>query len=253
MLEHLSICCAYYRNPAMLREHHRVLSSYPSAIRERVTLIVGDDGSPEGDGAAEALEGRFKRLILELQLDIRVYRLLRHVPWGSKGARNTAVWEAPDGWCLVTDIDHVLMPNDAGRLFGKNLDPSCYYILGRRRADTGEEYHPHPNSYLLTRSLYWERVGGCNEDWDGFYGTDGPFRSRINSLAKRVEMPDVKLTVYNLGGEDIGGIEGAACRDYGRKGSRFHTRMNPELVAKIDRDRLTRPERPLRREYERVL
>lgn len=245
MLEHLSICMAYYKHPAMMREHQRVWALWPEELRSRLTVCIGDDGSPAGDTAAEAA-------LEPAGYELKIYKLLTHIPWGSKGSRNTAVWNASEGWCLVTDFDHALMPEDAEALFEQTLDPESYYILGRRKPD-GVIYHGHPNSYLLTRSMYWDKVGGAAEDFDGYYGTDSPFRSRIATVGKRVEVPDIRLTVYNLGGEDIGDVKGAATTDYGRKNSRWHTRLNPELVRKINNDRLKRPERPLRREYERVL
>jgi hypothetical protein len=245
MPDRLSICMPYFRNPNMMREHQRVWALWPEDLRARLTVCIGDDGSPDGDTAGEAA-------VEPDGYELRIYKLLKHIPWGSKGARNTAIWNAPEGWCLATDIDHCLDADEAEKLFDLELDEDCYYILGRKKPD-GVVYHSHPNSYLLTRSMYWDKAGGANEDFDGWYGTDNPLRSRLEKVGKRVEMPDVKLTVLNLNGEDIGDVKGAATTDYGRKHSRWHTRLNPELVRKIDRDRLKRPERPLRREYERVL
>lgn len=243
-MKQLTICLSYYENPLMLQHQQRVLEKYPDHIRLGIKLIVADDGSTEKSAHAAALDPYGYRL--------EVYRIKQHIPWGQKGARNLATWHAPEGWLLATDIDHVLFPDATEKLWQRELDPDCYYIPARRKPD-GEPYHAHPNTYLMTRKMFWDDVGGTNEDLDGYYGTDGPFRSRLERIGKRVELHDVPLTVYNLGGEDIGGIPGAACSHHGRKGSEFHTRSHPGLRVMIDRIRHVRPTNSLRREWERMI
>jgi hypothetical protein len=240
----LSICLSYYENPAMLQEQQRQIEQYPLDIRYRVTLVIGDDGSTERPAHKAALQ--------PWDYDLQVYRIREHVPWGQKGARNLATFHAPEGWMLVTDIDHVLAGDAAATLWTKELDPECYYIPARRKVD-GTSWRPHPNTYLITRKLFWDDVGGCNEDLDGWYGTDSPFRERVALYGRRMELHDVPLTVYNLGGEDIGGIPGAATRAHGRKGSEFHVKRNNEIRALVERDRLLRPPNPLRRPWERMI
>ena len=43
---------------------------------------------------------------------------------------------------------------------------------------------PHPNSFVVTRDLYWQ-IGGYDEDYCGLYGTDRLFRERAFSIGHR--------------------------------------------------------------------
>ena len=45
----------------------------------------------------------------------------------------------------------------------------------------GKTPKPHPNTFAMSR-LIWDRVGGYDEDFCGFYGTDSMFRSRLGEI-----------------------------------------------------------------------
>jgi hypothetical protein len=240
VISRLTIALTYYENPAMLQHQQAAIAGYPEHIRERVKLSVADDGSPEFPASDHAMEPN--------GYDFALFRIHKDIPWHHKAARNMAMHGADDGWCLITDIDHVLEADAAEALFASDLDPECYYIAGRRLPD-GTPHHPHCNSYVMTKELYW-RTGGCNEQWN-YYGTDSIFRARIALFGKRVEMPDVKLTVYNLDGNDIGGIERAATR-LPRKGSEYHARSHPEIKKALKTAHLQKPENVLGFEWSRV-
>ncbi len=46
-------------------------------------------------------------------------------------------------------------------------------------------YKPHPNTWLLTTDLFY-RIGGYDERFSGFYGTDGEFRNRVQRTADEI-------------------------------------------------------------------
>jgi hypothetical protein len=243
LLPHLTICVPAYDNGEMVREQQRVIADYPAKIRQRVTLIVVDDASPHEPVSEWMVEPEGYAL--------QVYRVIIDEPWHHRAARNLATHLAPEGWMLVTDIDHVLPAGSAERLFNADLRPDCYYIPGRRLPD-GTPHHAHPNSYILERSLYWDRVGGCDEEFNGYYGGDGPFRNRVAMFGQRVELPDVELVVYNLDGRDLTEVKGAATRAWGRKGTHWHSRQHPEVKARMKNAHLKRPENVLQFQWVRV-
>jgi hypothetical protein len=170
-------------------------ASWPEAVKERIGIIVVDDGSPE-----PAINVPRPTGLPELS----IYRVIEDRPWHQHGARNLGAHVAPDGWLLLTDMDHVLTGENAEQLLKRlhRMDEGSVFTLNRVEADTGEQTlgldgrpKPHPNSFVLTRELYW-RVGGYDEDYCGVYGTDGLFRQRAFHVGKREHLKRVALTRY---------------------------------------------------------
>lgn len=193
----LTICMPYYLNPGMLARHYRNWLEWPSKMRHALRAIIVDDGSPVSPAANVPRPYGLPA--------IEIYRIAEDRPWHQHGARNLAADRAPEGWMLLTDMDHVLSPAAARSLMkmiakGK-LDPRTCYMLDRIEADTGEPTlseagtpKPHPNSFVVTRETFW-RIGGYDERATGFYGTDRLFRERAFSVARRGHLA-VPLTRY---------------------------------------------------------
>lgn len=238
MMDKISICMPFYRNGPMLRIHQRAWAGYPESIRKRLRVIIVDDGSPD----LTALE----HVDRDVDYALEIYRVLVNIPWHQNGARNLAMDRAPEGWCLVTDFDHVLEPDDARKLWALKKNGRCFYVPARRRAVDGKPYHRHPNSYVLTRELFWE-TGGCDEDFCGTYGSDSTFRRAINALARRVEVVEPVLTLY---GREV--VPEASTVDWGRKDSEFHSSRFPALNKKKFSGAYL-ASNPLRFPWERVL
>lgn len=236
MMRPLTICMPYYENAGILREHQRIWAQYPERIRRKMTVVIADDGSPS-DHAADNVH--------DSDIDIRVYRIGVNIPWNQCGARNLAMSVAPEGWILVTDIDHVLMPDQAEAFVSSKVREGSYYVPGRTRMPKGEKYKSHPNSYYLTKDMYWQ-AGGCDEDFAGSYGSDSTFRRALTLVGTRVEWPNRTLMLY---GRDV--IPDASTTEWGRKDTAYHSANRPELRAK----KLSGPykaENPLRFPWERV-
>lgn len=182
----LTLIQPFYRNSTMLARQFDGWASWPSKLRRRTEIILVDDGSPEPAVAVP----RPKRLPA-----LRIYRVLEDRPWHQHAARNLGADQAGEGWLLLTDMDHVLTAESAGLLFKAidkgGLDPETIYMLDRVEADTGlptlngnGEPKPHPNSFVVTRELYW-RIGGYDEDLTGIYGTDSAFRHRAFTIGRK--------------------------------------------------------------------
>ena len=228
----ITIALPYYENGGMLDRHLAEWKSYPSDIKARIGAVVVDDGSPK-DPAKDHLS--------DPGLPVKLYRIKQNIIWNVAGARNLAMHAAPDGWCLLTDIDHLLKQEDAERLVSAlpHLDRAQVYVPSRRWAD-GRPLHPHPNSYVMQRSIYW-KIGGCDEDWSGWWGAgENVFRKKLGTIARTVALPTVFLT--HFGRDDI---PDASTREWGRRKSKYDWTNNPLLVAKHKAAPYT-PKNPLR-------
>lgn len=208
----LTIAMPFYRNCSMLKLQYDGWAAWPEAIKQRVSLIIVDDGSPEPAADVERPSGLPQ---------LSIYRVSEDRPWHQHAARNLAAHVAQAGWMLLTDMDHVLSEEAARKLL-KNikmdrLDPQAIYMLDRVEADTGLPTRapngapkPHPNSFVVTRDLYW-RIGGYDEEFRG-YGTDGMFKSRAFTVGRKDHLKGIALQRYS---RDI--VPDASTTTMGRK------------------------------------
>jgi hypothetical protein len=192
----LTLVMAYYENAGMLGLHYRNWLTWPCKLREHLAVIIVDDGSPTAPAANVPRPYGLPAL--------HIYRVTEDRPWFQNGARNIGAHEATSPWLLLTDMDHILTADNAAALLkhlGK-MDPETAYFLHRVEADTGMptldrngKPKPHPNSFVMTREMYW-RVGGYDEWFTGIYGTDSMWRDRLYKVAKRGFLENVALTRY---------------------------------------------------------
>lgn len=164
----------YYDNPRFLRQQITWWSTFPSSLRAWLCAIIVDDGSPTTP-LVEALRG------MALPFPIRLFRIDVDRRWNWLAARNVGFHHAEAGWCAVTDIDHVIPQSTADALVNGQHDPAVIYGFSRIE-QTGEKLAAHPNSWFLTREMFWT-VGGYDETLSGHYGTDGDWRRRCAATA----------------------------------------------------------------------
>lgn len=193
----LTIVMPFYDNSSMLSLQYRNWLSWQGKHRNRLRVVIVDDGSPEGPAANVPRPYGLP--------PVEIYRVTEDRPWHQHGARNLGAHVAADGWMLLTDMDHVLTPDAAALLFKAIdkgvLDEDAVYILDRVEADTGlptlgrdGNPKPHPNSFVVTRETYW-KVGGYDERATGIYGTDKLFRERAFAIATPGRL-NIPLTRY---------------------------------------------------------
>lgn len=195
----LTFVCAFFENQGMLREQQKVWREYPKALKPHFHTVVTDDLSPHSP-ARDVFEPSG---IGSQQL----YLALEHRRWDWLFARNLGVEKAATEWVLLTDIDHVvptetlrtlltaemlpgdleldLSPKGPSRRVYMPLDPN--FIFRFSRVDARKPYpwklsdlppyKAHPNSWLMTRAMF-DRMGGYDERFSGFYGSDSDFRER---------------------------------------------------------------------------
>lgn len=197
----LTIILAYYENPTMLVHQLANLAAMDQELRDKLRLIIVDDGSPRNP-ALEVLND-FPRPV-----DTKLFRMEVDVPWNQDACRNLGVSQTEDDdWLLLTDMDHVAPEKTVRSIMTRKLAADRFYTLARVSAPTMETYKPHPNSYVMRKATY-DLAGGYDERWAGVYGTDGAFRSRLNLIATvgtikeplirygREVVPDASTTQY---------------------------------------------------------
>ena len=223
----ITIVMAYYNNPTMLERHLEEWEKYPDGFQ----AVIVDDGSEE-----PALP-----ILKNCPIPVQLYRVLIDKPWNQNGARNLAMTHA-EGWCLMTDVDHLLTSEEARKIKIEEYHSSLAYKPRRVKPD-GSEYKRHPNTYLLTKDLYWS-CGGYDEDFCGHYGTDATFRRHLGKSITNTDQ--FALTLY---GRDV--IHDASTRTLGRKGTEYHVSNSPRLRDK--RKNGGEPIPPLQFPWERQL
>lgn len=194
----ITLIMAYYENPGMLETHYTLMRELPVEIRSQIGLIIVDDGSPKHPAQPGDTAG----------VPLQIYRMKKDVRWNQDACRNIGVNHSETPWCLLTDIDHIVPAVTWKRILAMELDQSIAYTFNRVSAPDHEPYKFHPNTWLINRVLY-DRVGGYDERFAGYYGTDGDFRDRLRPVAREVKqlkefvirvpravIPDASTTTY---------------------------------------------------------
>lgn len=191
----LTLVMPYYDNPGMLARQYEEWTRWGAKERAQFDIVIVDDGSPLPAIDVARPEGLPR---------LAIFRVLEDRPWHQHAARNLGAHVAAGPWLLLTDMDHVLTADAARALYKRlgKLDAQTAYFLHRVEADTGlptvdasGRAKPHPNSFVMTRDLYW-RAGGYDEDYCGIYGTDGLFKARLFETARRGFIKHVPLVRY---------------------------------------------------------
>lgn len=175
----VTLVFAYYENPEMLALQYKEISHYPLEIKNALNVIVVDDASPVHPAFAVTRPQSLPPLSL--------FRISHDVRWNQDAARNIGAHEASTQWLLLTDIDHVVPAATLENVIAMEKQPGNFYTFGRIKYDNQQVREPHPNSYFMTKELYWN-IGGHDEDFAGIYGKDFLFRKRAKKLAEEVSL-----------------------------------------------------------------
>lgn len=235
----VSIVMAYYENPHMLEAHLYAWRQYSEYAKGNIEFLIVDDGSPRNP-AAPLLRAHcvFNRIMC------RCFRIDTNIPWNQDGARNLGMKHALSDWAFMTDMDHVIPPDQADKMLHfahVEARQHEYYMPAAQIKTDGTVLGEHPNTYLFNRRDYWNIVGGYDEDFAGAYGSDGNFRKNATGLGLR----EVKTSAWHTIVFRKEDIFDACTHDFSRKDGPYYRANFPNLEAKR-RAPAYRPERPIR-------
>lgn len=182
-----TLVLAYYDNPMMLRAQCESWGSLPAAIRAQLHVIVVDDCSPRWPAPKDYADGSFIA-------SSKLFRIGVDMPWNQDAARNIGAHEAQTEWLMLTDMDHLVPHATWDRLMSAPLHHKTAYRFARVTAPAMTPYHPHPNSWAMTRKLFW-KAGGYDERLAGNYGTDGDLLNRLRERARLDDLPQHLIRV----------------------------------------------------------
>lgn len=182
----ITLVLPYYINVRMLLRQIETWSSYPQDLKDRLHVIVVDDCSPTDPASMVFAEAKSVGIA-----DARLYRLSKDIRWNWLACRNLGAKEMETDWGLFTDIDHLVPEETLRNLVYGWHDKKMTHRFSRKNLD-GSEYKPHPNSWFLTRARYFA-IGGYDERFSGYYGTDYDFRDRAQAHSKAVIILDDAL------------------------------------------------------------
>jgi len=185
----------YYDNPNFLAQQMIGWCKWPEPICQLVKLIVVDDCSPDTPAIRILKQWRDD----ELPFPIRLFRIDKDIRWNWLAARNVGARYADEGWLLLTDMDHVVPLTSILRLQEGDYDKSTIYRFSRQEHN-GTPIHPHPNSWFMTKEMYW-RIGGYDERMSGYYGSDSYYRRRCAATAPIRIMANVGLVRHEYVGD----------------------------------------------------
>lgn len=175
----LTFIYPYYENAAFLQKQLAHWAGYPADIRDHLSVIVVDDGSPT------------PATITDFPFPVRLFRIEVDVRWNWLAARNLGAHHAEDGWLLLTDMDHMVPATTVHSLIYGVHDPTRVYAFSRVE-HTGQKAAPHSASFLMTRAMFW-KIGGYDERLSGHYGTDGEYRRRVAQIAPMLVLTDTLM------------------------------------------------------------
>ena len=234
----VTLVFAYYENPGMLELQWQEISQYPSVLKKAISVIVVDDASPRSPaGEVPRPKSLPKHSIFRLDRDIR---------WNQDAARNIGAHEATTPWLFLTDIDHVIPAATLEELLAIEKDAQAFYTFGRVKFANGERRESHPNTYFMTKELYW-RIGGHDEDYAGIYGKDFLFRKRAQRISSERHL--AHLSIARVGSTMV---SDAGTRTISRKNT-LRQRMWGYILPVMKSLKLWRGVQTLTENYRRVV
>jgi hypothetical protein len=190
----ITIVLPFYQCSDFLREQLETWGHYSADLRRFLSALIVDDGSPV-----------HAELPPQRPFPMRLFRIDVDIPWNWLAARNIGAHYAPDGWLLLTDMDHVVPEHTAQALVSGKHDPSMVYAFSRRE-HTGQAINPHSASFFMTRKMFWY-IGGYDERLSGVYGTDGSYRKRVASVTQIKILQDELIRYEYIGDSSVTTLE----------------------------------------------
>lgn len=191
----LTLFFPYYNQSEMLRKQLLNILSFSKSIRQKLCVVVVDDGSK-----IEPALDVINEMKLESKIILKLVRIDIDIPWNQPEANNIGIHHATTDYVLRTDIDHYFTEENIVNIFNFSFEPSTVYFFKRKSQKNGNMFDlkSHPNSYIIHKNDYL-KLKGYNEYFSGNYGDDIEFIPRLKNMYKVKIIPEVHIFVFSGG------------------------------------------------------
>jgi len=166
----LTLVHPFYNEPERFLRQLEVWRGWSDYVRDRVRIVVIDDGSP--NPVHTYIDDRADALLAGLNFSI--HRITKDLKWNTPGALNLGLHMAPTDWVLIMDSDCAFTNGHMKVLLGADPEPFAVYKFprerqGRDRSENLKNKRFLPCTMLFHRSVFEGRLGGFDEDYTGEY------------------------------------------------------------------------------------
>mmetsp|Transcript_51032 Transcript_51032/g.123067 ORF Transcript_51032/g.123067 Transcript_51032/m.123067 type:complete len:316 (-) Transcript_51032:3412-4359(-) len=206
----LTVAMPYYGHPASLLLQIDTFANYPKHLRDKLKIVIIDDGSPPGlqakayiylrrrsssnsgnrgnnsDGKSIVNDNGNNTNDISDLLDLRLFYIATNIDFNMAGAKNLACHVCETSRILLLDLDVTVPEESMTKILDLETRSSLSLGKGSGSGTTYTKHHfnrtyrnkIHPGVSLQDVGAYFE-AGGCDEDFAGSYGSeDADFHSR---------------------------------------------------------------------------
>lgn len=142
--------------------------------KKNVEIIIVDDCSPEPIDLG--------LLRPHKDLNLSVYKVIDDIFWNTPGVKNLGFTVAQADWVIAADMDIICTRDTLTGLWNLDYtdDKNQYwpYLNFPSKNHPERLRHPHVNSYVMNKRVFWE-LGGYDEDFSGQYGYEDIWFHRV--------------------------------------------------------------------------
>ena len=155
----LTLCYTLYNpKPETINAHLTNWIHCNEELRKQFKVVFVDDCSPTTPTVP-----------LDFHMNMTVARIKDDIYWNLTGARNLAFHLADDDWCVTTDMDHFIEPEDLQKIVDMEKNRQFVYYFERYR--NGKPHRTHLDSYIMHKQDFLN-MGGYDEDMRGHRGAN---------------------------------------------------------------------------------
>ena len=114
----LTLFFPYYNQSEMLRKQLLNILSFSKNIRQKLRVIVVDDGSK-----IEPALDVINEMKLESKIILKLVRIDIDIPWNQPEANNIGIHHAKTDYVLRTDIDHYFTEENIVNILNFQFEP----------------------------------------------------------------------------------------------------------------------------------
>jgi len=165
----LTLVHPFYNEQARFNRQVEVWRNWSDYVRDRVNIIIVDDGSP--NPVRNYITPEIDKLLSNFNFSIQ--RIKKDLKWNTPGALNVGLVEAPTEWVLIMDSDCAFDNENMEKLLKADPESFAVYKFPRQRMGRKGDHLDNrrflPCTMLFHRSLFLDKVGGFDEDYTGEY------------------------------------------------------------------------------------